>query len=213
MEIAVLGSGMVGQALATACSAASHKVTLGTRDPASERLVAWSAESGVPVATFADAAAGCELALLCTKWEGTENALTLAGHDNLRGKVLIDVTNPLAPSDSGVGLALGHTDSGGEQVQRWIPDTKVVKSLNVLNANYMLNPAAFPVPAHMFIAGNDDGAKQTVRSFLENFGWIVDDLGGIDGARLMEPLAMLWIRVAVPKQQWNWTFIPVTATG
>ena len=213
MKVAVLGSGVVGQALAAGFTSAGHDVTMGTRDPEAERIAEWvGQDGGRRAATFEDAATWCELAVLCTGWDGTENAIRLAGPDNLTAKVVIDVTNPLGHDETGPTLALGHTDSGGEQVQRWLPQSHVVKTLNVLNANLMCNPKAFSgVTPEMWIAGNDTAAKATVDGLLTAFGWTVFDLGGIDRARLLEPLAMLWIVRAIKQGRFDFAFVPVTA--
>src|SRR5437867_12637901 len=127
MKIGILGSGIVGQTLGSGFAALGHDVKLGTREPWGDRAQAWSSRAGARASagSFRDAAAFGEVAVLATLWTGTENALRLAGPENLRGKVVIDATNPLLPSPGGPPrLALGHTDSGGEQIQRWLPDSR-----------------------------------------------------------------------------------------
>src|SRR5260221_8534043 len=142
--------------------------------------------------SFAEAASFGEVAVLATLWSGTENAIRLAEPKNLAGKVVIDATNPLVFKEGAPpALPLGFSDSGGEQVQRWLPASRVVKAFNIVGNQFMVNPQ-FPCgPPDMFICGNDDGAKKTVTDFLKAFGWPVVDIGGIEGARLLEPLCIL----------------------
>ena len=192
MRIGILGSGGVGQSLAAGFVRRGHDVRLGTRRP-TDRAV----KAGTP-ATYAETAKHAELALLCTPWSGTEHALGLAGADHLAGKVVIDVTNPLETSGGRPRLALGHRDSGGERVQARLPRSHVVKCFNIINQAYMVDPEFPGGPPDMFLCGNDAAAKQTVTEICHAFGWpSVIDVGGIEGARLLEPLAMLWIECAI----------------
>ena len=150
----------------------------------------------VSAGSFAESASFGELIVLATPWEGASNAIKMADPKNFAGKVVIDVTNPL---DFSKGmppqLAVGHTDSAGEIVQRLLPDAKVVKAFNIVGNPHMVHPD-FPQggPPTMFICGNDEEAKKIVTdNILTKFGWETIDIGGIEGARLLEPLAMLWI--------------------
>jgi predicted dinucleotide-binding enzyme len=189
MKVAVLGTGEVGQSLAKGFSKHGHQVKVGHRDPQ---------------ASYADAAKFGEIALLCTPWSGTENAIRLADPKNLAGKVVIDVTNPLHfTPNAPPALALGFDDSGGEQVQRWLPQSKVVKAFNTVGHTLMVDPKLPGGPPDMFIAGNDAGAKQTVGKILRDFGWNVVDIGGIEGSRYLEPLAMLWVIVGFKLNRWE----------
>jgi len=196
MKIGILGTGDVGQVLGSGFATFGHEVKMGSRDPHQEKVKAWVNKAGpsASAGTFAEAAAYGELAVLCTLWPGTENAIRLAGPDNLAGKVVIDTTNPLDFS-AGVPpkLALGHTDSAGEQVQRWLPDSRVVKAFNIVGNPHMFKPEFPGGPPDMFICGNDHQAKETVIALLKSFGWPTIDIGGIEGARYLEPLAMIWI--------------------
>ncbi|HSP64816.1 MAG TPA: hypothetical protein VLO10_01370, partial [Candidatus Deferrimicrobium sp.] len=130
-------------------------------------------------------------------WGGTENALALAGASNLAGKVVIDVTNPFGPGPSGLTLVLGHDDSAGEQVQRWLPDSQVVKTWNTVNHRHMIDPHIPGGPGDMFLCGNDAAAKQTVSELLTECGWPPLDVGTIEAARMLEPLALLWVVYAI----------------
>ncbi|MGC4121884.1 MAG: NADPH-dependent F420 reductase [Myxococcales bacterium] len=207
-RIGVLGTGDVGRVLATGFVEAGHEVMLGSRDAKNEKVTEWVAKAGPRAkgGTFADAAKFGEIVVLATLWTGTEHALELAGAKNLAGKVVMDATNPLSFGPSGPSLALGHTDSGGEQVQRWLPEAKVVKVYNTVGNAHMVHPSFPGGPPDMFICGNDDGAKKTVAELVKNFGWGVIDTGGIEGARLLEPMCLLWVGYGVRTNTWNHAF-------
>jgi predicted dinucleotide-binding enzyme len=194
MKIGILGSGEVGLKLGESLIATGHTVKIGTRSP--EKVAPWIAEHGNKAAagSFEDAASFGELIVLATLWDGTPSALQLAGVKNFSGKVVVDVTNPLdfskgAPPD----LAVGHTDSGGETVQRLLPGARVVKAFNIVGNTHMFKPDFPGGPPTMFICGNDERAKLSVKEILDPFGWETVDIGGIKGSRVLEPLAMLWI--------------------
>ena len=197
MKIGILGTGDVGQALGIGFTNLGHDVKMGSRDPNQEKVKAWVNKAGAKASagTFAEAAAFSELAVLCTIWTGAENAIQLAGPNNLTGKVVIDTTNPLDFSE-GIPpkLAVGHTDSAGEHVQCWLPNSRVVKAFNIVGSAHMFKPEFPGGPPDMFICGNDEQAKETVTDLLKAFGWSVIDIGGIECARYLEPLAMVWIR-------------------
>ncbi len=194
-KIGVIGSGDVGKRLAGAFAKLGHPVMLGTREPSREDVQAWLKEAGhgARAGTNAEAARFGDIIVLATDWSGTENALRLAGAPNLQGKVLLDVTNPLSYRDGAPPLlAVSGEDSGAERVQRWAPGAKVVKSLNVVNNAQMADPKAFGNPT-MFVAG-DEGAKKVVEGLLRELGWDdVIDLGGLEGARMLEAMALVWI--------------------
>jgi predicted dinucleotide-binding enzyme len=200
MKIGILGSGDVGHKLADGLIEIGHEVKIGTRDPTKEYLVQWvrnhATDEKASVGTLAEAAAFGELVIIATLWNGIANAIELANPTkNIIGKIVIDVTNPL---DFSKGmppkLAIGHTDSAGDTVQRLLPNAKVIKTLNIVGNPHMVHPD-FPCgPPTMFICGNNEEAKNMViNSILTPFGWQTIDIGGIEGARLLEPLAMLWI--------------------
>jgi predicted dinucleotide-binding enzyme len=209
MRVGILGTGDVGRALGRAFAQLGHQVKMGSRDANNEKGKAWAAENGPAASTgsFAEAAQFAELSVLCTLWSGTENALRLAGSQNLAGKVLIDATNPLVFTPGAPpALALGHTDSGGEQVQRWAPQSRVVKAFNTVGHAHMFKPEFPGGPPDMFICGNDGGAKTTVTGILTAFGWNTIDTGGIKGARLLEPMCILWVLYGMRTNTWNHAF-------
>lgn len=209
MQVGILGSGPVGRALGAGFAAHGHTVRLGSRTPEKDAVQRWVAEVGAAASagTFHEAATFAEVAVLATLWSGTENALRLAQPGNLAGKVVIDVTNPLVFHPNGPPtLALGHTDSGGEQVQRWLPGARVVKAFNIVNYAYMVGPQFPGGPPDMFLCGDDEAAKAVVTEICTAFGWSTVDLGGIAAARLTEALALLWITYGVRSGSWNHAF-------
>lgn len=199
MNIGVLGTGGVGRAIATRLVELGHVVCMGTRDPENPNARDWLATVGTArgarVGTFADAAAHGAILVNATSGEGSIAALRLAGERNLHGKVLLDVSNPL---DSSTGfppsLSVVNTDSLAEQIQRTFPALKVVKTLNTVTADVMVNPQQLPEDTTMFVAGEDAEAKATAADILRSFGWrSILDLGGITSARGMEMYIQLWI--------------------
>lgn len=209
MNIGILGSGGVGQALGDGFVSRGHSVVLGAREKTNEKAAAWAAKHpGKGTAgTFRDAAAFGETLVLATLWSGTENALSLAGKENFKGKVVLDVTNPLVfEPGKPPRLALGHTDSGGEQVQRWLPEARVVKVFNTVGNAHMVDPKFPGGPPTMFLCGNDGAARAAVTGVCTAFGWETVDLGGIEGARLLEPLCILWVNYGAASGTWNHAF-------
>jgi len=209
LRIGILGTGDVGRALGHAFVSTGHEVRLGSREANNEKAAAWARQAGprASAGTFPDAAKFGELVVVATLWGGTENALRLAGPDNLAGKVVIDATNPLNfPPNAPPELAVGHSDSGGERVQRWLPKARVVKAFNTVGHAHMFKPQFPGGPPDMFICGNDAAAKQTVTEILKDFGWPSVDIGGIEGARLLEPLCILWVGYGLRTGTWNHAF-------
>jgi predicted dinucleotide-binding enzyme len=162
---------------------------------------------GARIGTFAEAADFGEVVALATLWSGTPSAIMLAGRECLRGKALIDVTNPLVFHESGPPtLAVGHTDSGGEQVQRLLPESRVVKAFNIVGNPHFYKPDFPGGPPTMFYCGNDADAKKTVAQILVDFGWESADIGGIEGARLLEPMCILWVEYGFRNETWDHAF-------
>jgi hypothetical protein len=205
MDIAVLGTGMAGRTLSGALADLGHEVAVGTRDvehlqQTNTDFAHWQQQhTAVRVLPFADAAAHGLLVFNVTAGAASLAALEQAGADNLAGKVLVDVGNPLDFS-SGMppALTVANTDSLGEQIQRALPETKVVKALNTVNAGVMVAPAKVAGGDHdLFVCGNDNAAKTFVTSSLQEwFGWQrFVDLGDISAARAMEMYLPLWLRL------------------
>ncbi len=207
MKVGVIGSGDVGRRLGQGFASKGHDVKLGTRDSKKKEVQAWLKETAgtVSVGSFAEAAAHGEVVLLCTLGSAAESAIGLAGEKNFIGKVLIDVTNPLDFSKGmPPGLFVGTTDSLGERVQRKLPQAKVVKCFNIVANSTMIDPRLKDGLPTMIIAGNDASAKKTVAEILAGFGWEAPvDIGNIDGARWLEALTALWVRVAISVGSWT----------
>jgi hypothetical protein len=209
MRIGILGSGGVGQDLGLGFIGLGHDVKMGSRNPARDEIKAWLAKAGkrASAGSFAEAAVFGELAVLAILWTGTENAIHLAGPENLAGKVVIDVTNPLLFRPNALpGLAVGGVDSAGEQVQRWLPKAKVVKAFNSVNHAHMFKPSFPDGPPDMFICGDDAAARETVAGICRDFGWGVVDMGKLEAARLLEPLALIYILNAIQTGNWDYAF-------
>ncbi len=207
MKIGILGSGEVGQTLGRGLIARGHEVKMGSREKNNEKTAGWAKKEGARASTgdFAEAARFGEMVIVATLWTGTENALKMAGAENMAGKVLMDVTNPLNFTPGPV-LAVGHTDSAGERVQRWVPKARVVKAFNSVGFPLMVDPQFPGGPPSMFICGNDAGAKETVGEIVKSFGWEVVDVGGIEEARDLEPLCTLWLAYGMKTKSWGHAF-------
>ncbi len=196
-----MGSGEVGQRLGDGFTQLGYSVKIGTRDPKKEEILEWISSHGgqegkASSGTFAEASSFGEIIVLATSWSDASNAIRLADPMNLEGKVLIDVANPL---DFSYGVpprpALGHSDSAGETIHRLVHKSKVVKAFNAVGSPHFAHPD-FPKggPPTMFICGNDEETNEFVTyNVLGKFGWETIDIGGIEGSRLLEPLAFLCI--------------------
>ena len=212
MTFGILGTGPVGRTLARRLASLGHEVTMGTRDPAATlsrtEAGAWgtpssaewhAANSDIRLATFAEAARGAEVLVNASSGAASLSVLEAAGADHLAGKVLLDIANPLDFSRGfPPSLSACNTDSLGEQLQRAFPELRVVKTLNTVNADLMVNPRALAGGDHtMFVCGNDPLAKATATRILaEDFGWTdVIDLGDISQARGTEMYLPLWVRL------------------
>jgi predicted dinucleotide-binding enzyme len=201
MRVAVLGTGTVGRAIATELVELGHAVTMGSRSAANEALAEWVQGAGENArgGSFAEAAAAAELVFNCTSGEHSLEALAAAGEENLAGKTLVDVANPL---DFSAGfpptLSVCNDDSLGERIQAAHPEARVVKALNTVNAAVMVDPSRVRGDHVVFVCGDDAAAKAQVSALLEAFGWPPDsvvDLGDITAARGTEMYLPLWLRL------------------
>jgi predicted dinucleotide-binding enzyme len=199
MKIGVLGTGMVGTTLAGKLASLGHEVKMGSREANNPKAKAWAASAGkgASTGTFAEAARFGDVVFNCTLGTAALDALRAAGKDNLKGKVLVDVSNPLEFAGGTPRLTTPPGESLGEQVQKEFPEAKVVKALNTVNANVMVRPERTGGESDLFIAGNDAGAKEKVAALLKDFGWKrIHDLGGIAAARGMEAYLLFWLAVS-----------------
>jgi 8-hydroxy-5-deazaflavin:NADPH oxidoreductase len=201
MNFGILGSGMVGQAIATKLVSLGHEVKMGSRTANSQAGGAWVKSAGARASqgTFAQAAAFGEIIFSCTKGDAALDALRAAGVENMKGKIVVDVSNPLDPSHGmppPLIAELANTNSLGEEVQKLLPGAFVVKTLNTTNCEVMVNPSLAKGDSDLFICGNDAKAKAAVAGILRSFGWKDPiDLGDITGARGMEMILPIWMRL------------------
>lgn len=210
MQIAIIGTGNVGSAIARGLRGKGHSVVLGSRSLSDAALRALAAETGSALALPVEAAAQAELVILALPWSAAETAVKALG--NLAGKTVIDCMNPLGMADGTLGLTIGHTDSGGETVQRWLPAARVVKTLNQVGAEMMAENASLPHRPVQFIAGNEAGAKLKAAALLSDLGFEALDAGDISKSRLLEALAMVWINQSMFRGKGrNWAFAAITA--
>jgi predicted dinucleotide-binding enzyme len=198
MKIAVIGAGSVGSTLGTAWQRRGHDVTYGVRNPGDDK----HASLGAPVVTNERAAADADVVVVCTPWQGTQQAVQSCG--DLAGKVLIDCTNPLTPDFA--TLEVGHTSSGAEHIADWAPGARVCKAMNQIGAP-MMDAPQLPSPPVMFVCGDDVAAKEVTSELVGELGFEVVDAGDLTLARLLEPFALVWIHLALRRGLGtNWGF-------
>lgn len=213
MNIAVIGTGMVGRSISAKLAQLGHKVVMGTRDI--EKTYAhtetdmfgnipfsqWQQDnSSVELNTFSEAAANAELLFVCTHGSNSKAVLELTGRENLKGKTIIDLSNGLVFGEVGEQPKLDpvNTNSVGEQLQAAFPEANIVKTLNNIQHTVMVNPALVQGSHNVFISGESENAKSDVKSILRSFGWQTEqivDLGGITYSRAMEMNVLLWWRM------------------
>jgi hypothetical protein len=206
-RIGVLGSGQVAQALASGFKKHGYEVKMGTREPA--KLADFAAKQRLSAGSLADAAAFGAVIVLAVHGTGAEEALKQAGAANLAGKVIIDVTNPIAnepPVHGVLRFFTGPNDSLMERLQKVFPAVRFVKAFNSVGNALMIDPKLHGGPPTMFICGNDAAAKTEVTGILEKFGWAVEDMGMVESARAIEPLCQLWCIPGLLQNRWNHAF-------
>jgi 8-hydroxy-5-deazaflavin:NADPH oxidoreductase len=202
MKIAVLGTGMVGETISSKLIELGHEVMMGSRTAGNEKAKVFLAKhpGKVKIGTFSDAAALGDIVFNCTSGGASLEALKLAGESNLKGKILIDLANPLDFSNGfPVTLSIVNTSSLGEEIQHTFPGTKVVKTLNTIWCGLMVNPGMINGGDHnIFVCGNDTTSKDKVKEILISFGWQdnnILDLGDISKARGTEMYLPLWLSI------------------
>ncbi|MFN0140642.1 MAG: NADPH-dependent F420 reductase [Pyrinomonadaceae bacterium] len=207
MKIGILGSGNVAQVLGSGYLGKGHEVMLGTRD--ASKLAEWLKRSGknASVGSFADAAKFGDIVFLSVHATALDRAIDLAGKESFKGKTVIDLSNPMDFTD-GVPPRFTATigNSLGEQVQKTLPDANVVKGFNSIGVAVMTDPKFGTETATHFIAGDNDIAKAEATRLIEEFGWDVIDVGGIEQSFFLEALASLWVNYAFKTNSWNQAF-------
>jgi predicted dinucleotide-binding enzyme len=208
MKIGIVGSGSVATSLAAGFLKHGHEVTIGSRD--NKKLADYAkANPKAKLGAFADAAKFGEVVVFAVKGSQAEAALALTGPDNLKGKTVIDTTNPIAeaPPEQGVlKFFTDHNQSLMEKLQAKAPGAHFVKAFSSVGAAAMVNPNFKGGKPSMFIAGDDAGARKTVSTILDQFGWEVEDMGGAVAARAIEPLCILWCLPGFTKNDWFHAF-------
>ena len=202
MKLAIIGAGNVGGALGTNWAQKGHDIVFGVRDPKAEKTQALAARKiggKARAGTAAEAAAFADVIVLSTPWPATEAAIRSMG--NLKGKILLDSTNPLTRGPDGISLEIGHSISAGEKVQGWAAGASVFKTLNTTGFGNMANPVFNGVKSVMFVAGDDVANKPKVIDLVGELGFEVIDAGPLRNARLLEAHAMLWIDLALVRGQ------------
>jgi predicted dinucleotide-binding enzyme len=208
MKVAVIGSGTVGETLSNGFLKHGYEVMRASRDP--KKLADWKGKAGskATTGTFADAAAFGDIVVLAVAGKAAESAVKLCGN-GLKGKTVIDATNPIADAAPVNGVLAFFTDfkqSLMEKLQKAAPDAHFVKAFNSVGAGFMVNPSFGGGKPTMFICGNDDKSKGTVREILTQFGWDTEDMGKAEAARAIEPLCMLWCIPGLARNQWGHAF-------
>ncbi|MBI1764418.1 MAG: NADPH-dependent F420 reductase [Acidobacteria bacterium] len=194
MRIAIIGAGNVGAALGAGWARAGHAVTFGVRDTASVKANQFAQGIGARVANVTEAATASEVIVLSTPWEATPAALAACG--NVTGKLIVDCTNPLKMGANGLELTIGHDTSGAEKLAALVPGAHLVKAFNQTGFANMAAPVYDGQASVMFVCGEDAASRSTVCDLAKALGFDAIDAGPLRAARLLEPLAMLWIHLA-----------------
>lgn len=205
-KIGVLGSGQVGEVLANGFIECGYDVMRGTREPG--KMETWKPPGGgkAQVGTFADCASFGDIVVLAVRGSAAESVVEMAGLANLAAKTVIDTTNPISdvpPTNGVLHYFTTLEESLMERLQKRAPQAKFVKAFSCVGNAYMVNPQLPGGPPTMFICGNDPGAKHDVEVILKQFGWDIEDLGGVEAARAIEPLCILWCLPGFTQNRWT----------
>lgn len=205
-KVGVLGSGQVGEVLANGFIQHGYDVMRGTREPG--KMEEWKPPGGAKaqVGTFADTAKFGDIVVLAVRGSAAESVIQLAGLENLAAKTVIDTTNPISDVPPVNGVLHYFTtmeESLMERLQKRAPQAKFVKAFSCVGNAFMVNPKLPGGPPTMFICGNDAGAKHDTEEILKKFGWDIEDLGGVEAARAIEPLCILWCIPGFIRGQWG----------
>jgi 8-hydroxy-5-deazaflavin:NADPH oxidoreductase len=210
MTIAIIGTGNVGSALARGWSRTGQKMVLGARDPANAEVAKLARETGAEAKTPAAAAASGDVVVLALPWHAAEGAVKALG--GLKGKIVIDCMNPLTMRGGKLALDRGFDTSGAEALAGWIPDARIVKTLNQVGAEMMADNRTLPHRPVMFMAGNDAAAKAAVARLLNDLGFEALDAGDLTIARLLEPYGLVWINQTMAQGKGRkWAFAAVNS--
>jgi predicted dinucleotide-binding enzyme len=206
-KVGIIGSGIVAQTLGSGFLKYGYDVMLGTRDVS--KLLEWQVSTGGKVGSFTDAAAHGEIIVLAVKGTMAASALNMAGTENIRGKTVIDTTNPIMDAPPVNGVLQFYTSLGEsqlEKLQKAYPEVHFVKAFSIVGNAYMVDPDFGGVKPTMFICGNNAGSRQVVTRILDQFGWETEDMGNMEAARAIEPLCMLWCIPGLTQNRWSHAF-------
>ncbi|MDP1623099.1 MAG: NAD(P)-binding domain-containing protein [Bacteroidales bacterium] len=207
IKIGILGSGVVAQVLGSGFLKYGYEVMLGTRNV--EKLAEWQKANAASVGSFRDAAEFGDILVLASKGTASETVLRSAGDKNLKGKIVIDTTNPIAdipPVNGVLQYFTGQNDSLMERLQSAFPEASFVKAFNSVGNHLMINPDFGGIKPSMFICGNDANSKKEVTAILDQFGWETEDMGAVEAARAIEPLCILWCIPGFRSNEWMHAF-------
>jgi predicted dinucleotide-binding enzyme len=208
-KFGVIGSGVVGQALAGGLVNHGFETMIGSREPG--KLAEWASKTGslAKTGTVQEAARFGDVVVLAVKGTAAEEAIHLTGPETLAGKIVIDTTNPIAEAPPTNGVLKFFTsleESLMERLQKLVPKARFVKAFNSVGSAVMVNPKLPGGPPTMFICGNDPVAKKQVTEILDLFGWEAEDMGTAEAARAIEPLCILWCITGFRKNDWAHAF-------
>ncbi|HTL01672.1 MAG TPA: NAD(P)-binding domain-containing protein [Vicinamibacterales bacterium] len=209
IKVGIIGSGIVGQTLAKGFLKHGYHVTIGTNTASKREELRSKTDGKAAVGSFEDAAKFGEIVVVATKGTAAEAALKAAGITNLKGKTVVDTTNPIAdapPVNGVLQYFTSQNDSLMERLQALAPEAHFVKAFSCVGNAFMVNPDFNGVKPTMFICGNDDGAKGAVKTILDQFGFEVADMGKAEGARAIEPLCILWCIPGFLTNSWSHAF-------
>jgi len=208
-KIGILGSGVVGQALANGFISHGYEVMIGTNDKSKYESIKAKIKGKITIGTFSDTARFGEIIILAVKGSAAVSALEKVGIENLKNKTVIDTTNPIEevpPVNGVIKFFTSLNVSLLEQLQKAVPDAHFVKAFNSVGNAFMVNPDFGGVKPTMFICGNRDEAKGEVTTILDQFGWEIEDMGKVEAARAIEPLCMLWCIPGITRNHWTHAF-------
>lgn len=208
-KIGIIGTGVVAQSLAKGFLKNGYEIIIGSRDGGKARELAGTLGGKTTGGTFSDAAKSGEILVFCVKGNVAEEILRQCGLENLKGKTVIDTTNPIAdarPVNGVLQFFTGPNDSLLERLQKLAPEANFVKSFSCVGNSFMIDPKFPDGKPSMFICGNSDSAKEEVNGILKQFGWDVENMGKVEAARAIEPLCILWCIPGLSGNQWTHAF-------
>ena len=208
-RIGIIGSGQVGISLANGFQKHGYKIMIGTNDPEKHESIKEKTGGNATIGSFSDTAGFADVLVLAVKGIAAEEAIKRAGIDLLKNKIILDTTNPIAevpPTNGVISFFTTLDESLMERLQKLAPEARFVKCFSCVGNVLMVDPDLGGITPTMFIAGNDDQAKQVTTDILTEIGWETEDMGKVEGARAIEPLCILWCIPGMLRGQWRHAF-------